>query len=100
VIAGDTVYLGLHRGFGDSFAAQLASAIESVSETLSRCELPLARLVSIRVWLRDIKDLPAMEKAFPAYFAPDHYPARMTAVTEFHDADCLVMLEGIAYRGG
>ena len=40
-----------------------------------------------------------MEKAVVDYFPTGRYPARMTAVTPFIDADCLVMIEGIAYRG-
>jgi len=33
------------------------------------------------------------------YFEPNQFPARMTTTTEFIDADCLLMIDGIAYRG-
>jgi 2-iminobutanoate/2-iminopropanoate deaminase len=99
VVAGDFVFLGLHRGFGDTFTQQLDSAIEHMKENLARLGLTLASLVKVTVWLKNIQDLPVMEKRFTRYFEKDHFPARMTATTEFIDADCQVMIEGIAYRG-
>jgi 2-iminobutanoate/2-iminopropanoate deaminase len=99
VIAGDFVFLGLHRGFGDDFAAQLADVFRNLESTLAQCGLTLADLVKVHVWLKHIADLPAMEKGFGVYFQQDAFPARMTATTQFIDADCLLMIEGVAYRG-
>ena len=99
VAAGDFVFLGIHRGEGDSFGAQLESAVEEVKKTLAHFELALADIVKIQVWLKHVKDLPEMEKRFLSLFETDSYPARMTSTTEFIDEDCLLMLEGIAYRG-
>ena len=98
VVAGDTVYLGLHRGFGDTFADQLRDIFDAMAATLGGLGLTTASLVKVTVWLKDITDLPQMETSFNAYFAPGGFPARMTATTEFIDADCLLMIEGIAYR--
>jgi 2-iminobutanoate/2-iminopropanoate deaminase len=98
VLAGDTVYLGLHRGFGETFAAQLRGALEGVRGTLGLLDLGLADLVKVTVWLKHIQDLPEMEKLFCEFFVDGVFPARMTATTEFIDADCLVMVEGIAFR--
>ncbi|MEJ5312494.1 MAG: hypothetical protein WHX52_22235 [Anaerolineae bacterium] len=39
-----------------------------------------------------------MERLFHNHFAKDQFPARMTATTEFIDADCLLMIDGIAYN--
>ncbi len=99
VKAGDYIFVGLHRGFGGDFLAQLDGALKGVSATLDHFGLPLFNLVQVKVWLKNVKDLPEMEKAFTRYFAPDHFPARMTATTEFIDDDCLVMIEGTAYCG-
>ncbi|MFO7695842.1 MAG: RidA family protein [Anaerolineae bacterium] len=99
VVAGDCVFLGLHRGAGETFPEQLASALSRVTDTLDTFDLPLTSLVKVTVWLLRIEDLPVMEKIFVDYFPVDRYPARMTATTQFIDADCLVMIEGIAYRG-
>ena len=99
VVAGDTVYLGLHRGFGDTFGAQLASVFEFLEGTLDDVGLALEDLVKVNVWLKHIEDLPEMEQGFRQYFEEGQFPARMTATTAFIDADCLLMIDGVAYRG-
>jgi 2-iminobutanoate/2-iminopropanoate deaminase len=99
VIAGDTIYLGLHRGFGDDFAAQLEDVFKSLARTLAEVGLSLTNLVKVNVWLRDIDNLNTMEEGFKDYFEKDQFPARMTSTTEFVDHDCLLMIEGIAYSG-
>lgn len=100
VAAGDFVFLGLHRGFGEDFATQLDGALDGVAATLAGHALHLHDLVKVHVWLRDIEDLRAMEQAFVGRFPEGGYPARMTATTRFVDTDCLVMIEGTAYRAG
>lgn len=97
--AGDFVFLGLHRGFGETFAEQLHGALAYCKENLAKFNLTLDSVVKVNVWLKYVKDLPEMEKIFDAYFQKDHFPARMTATTEFIDTDCLLMIDGIAYRG-
>ena len=99
VRAGDSVFLGLHRGFGDTFPAQCESSLEGIRATLAQLDLPLENLVKVNVWLKNIKDLPEMEDLFHKYFAQDAFPARMTSTTEFIDEDCLLMIEGVAYSG-
>jgi len=98
VAAGDFVFLGLHRGFGDDFSAQLASVFEALQKTLAEYGLTIESLVKVNVWLKNIADLSEMEKGFNSYFAKDKCPARMTSTTEFIDADCLLMIDGVAYR--
>jgi 2-iminobutanoate/2-iminopropanoate deaminase len=99
VTAGDFVFLGIHRGSGDDFSAQFESTFERLKKTLAECGLTFENLVKVNVWLKNIADLPDMEKGFNKYFAQDKFPARMTSTTEFIDDDCLVMIEGVAYRG-
>lgn len=97
VVAGNCVFLGLHRGFGDTFADQFESAFAYLKATLAGLGLTTENLVKINVWLKEINDLPEMEKRFHGHFAPEHFPARMTATTQFIDADCLLMFDGVAY---
>ncbi len=99
VAGGDFVFLGLHRGGGSDFAAQFDDAMRYLSQTLATLGLTLVDLVKVNVWLKHVEDLPAMEKRFLNYFAEGTFPARMTATTEFIDDDCLLMIEGTAYRG-
>jgi 2-iminobutanoate/2-iminopropanoate deaminase len=98
VTAGDYVFLGLHRGFGDGFTHQIHSAFAAIGDTLQECGLSLEHLVKVNVHLKHIQDLPEMEKVFMEYFEPGGFPARMTSTTEFIDADCLLMIEGTAYK--
>lgn len=98
VIVGDLVFLGLHRGWGNSFSAQLQDTFRHLEKTLSECGLTLNDLVKVNVWLKSIADLSEMEKLFSNYFPRDGFPARMTATTEFIDTDCLLMIDGIACK--
>ena len=93
VAAGNFVFLGLHRGFGDSFSKQIEDTFESLQKTLSEFGLSFENLVKVNVWLKHIDDLPEMEKRFNDYFEKDKFPARMTSTTEFIDADCLLMID-------
>ena len=98
VAAGDFVFLGLHRGFGDDFATQFDDTFKHLKKTLAEFDLTLAHLVKVNVWLKNIEDVRIYEKLFRNYFEKDKYPARMGATTEFIDNDCLLMIDGIAYR--
>jgi 2-iminobutanoate/2-iminopropanoate deaminase len=98
VAAGDLVFLGLHRGLGESFGQQLAGTFEGIQKRLAALDPPLESNVKANVWLRDMNDLPEMEKDFARYFARRRFPAGMTATTGFIDSDCLVMVDGMAYR--
>ncbi len=99
VAAGDYVFLGLHRGYGATFAEQLDDTFRYLKETLANYGLTLTDLVKVNVWLKHIADLREMEKRFRDYFDEGAFPARMTATTEFVDEDILLMIDGIAWRG-
>jgi len=99
VAAGDFVFLGLHRGFGNDFTAQFHDTLSNLKKTLAEFDLTLADLVKVNVWLKDIEDVAVYEELFQNYFEKDRYPARMGATTGFIDDDCLLMIEGTAYRG-
>lgn len=96
VQAGDFIFLGLHRGAGDDFAAQLRDTMNRLEKTLVKLGRPLGSIVKVSVYLKKISDLREMEHLFRDYFEPEHYPARMTTTTEFWDKDCLVMIDGVA----
>lgn len=98
VEAGNFVFLGLHRGFGNDFTTQFHDAFSYLKKTLAEFDLTLTNLVKVNVHLRNIKDLPEMEKSFNKYFEKGNFPARMTTTTEFIDDDCLLMIDGIAFR--
>ncbi|MFD5020560.1 RidA family protein [Paenibacillus sp. NPDC058367] len=99
VEAGDYVFLGLHRGFGVTFTEQIHNTFSHLKDTLNQLDVPLENVVKVNVYLKNIKDLPEMEQVFCEYFEKDKFPARMTSTTEFIDSDCLMMIDGIAYKG-
>ena len=98
VEAGDYVFLGIHRGSGDDFTAQFHDTFKHLKKTLAEFNLTLAHLVKVNVWLKNVEDIRVYEKLFREYFEKDKFPVRMGATTEFLDDDCLLMIEGIAYR--
>ncbi|MNB82043.1 Enamine/imine deaminase [compost metagenome] len=98
VMAGEYIFLGLHRGFGETFTQQIHDTFEHLRKTLFQCNASLNDIVKVNVYLKDIKDLPEMEKVFCDYFETDKFPARMTSTTEFFDADCFMMIDGVAYN--
>ncbi len=90
--AGEYVFLGLHRGFGASFAEQHEDVFEHLQKTLAEFGLTLADLVQVNVWLRNIEDLPEMERLFRNHFEENHFPARMTVVDPKNWTDPLVQV--------
>ncbi|WP_239711379.1 Rid family hydrolase [Paenibacillus sp. 19GGS1-52] len=68
-------------------------------KTLLQVDVPLENIVKVNVYLKYITDLPEMERVFSEYFEKDKFPARMTSTSEFIDADCLMMIDGVAYKG-
>ncbi|OAB39780.1 RidA family protein [Paenibacillus glacialis] len=98
VVAGDYVFLGLHRGFGEKFTEQIHDTFFHLKNTLLEVDVPIHNIVKVNVYLKDIKDLPEMERFFCEYFDTDKFPARMTSTTDFIDSDCLMMIDGIAYK--
>ena len=98
VAAGDYVFLGLHRSFGDDFTTQFDDTFSNLKKTLAEFDLKLAHLVKVNVWLKHIEDVRVYEQLFRNYFEKDKFPVRMGSTTEFIDDDCLLMIDGIAYR--
>lgn len=99
VAAGDYVFLGLHRGFGENFYGQIHEALSHIKSNLQQLNVPMSNVVKVNVYLKNIQDLPEMEQVFCEFFEKDKFPARMTSTTEFYDCDCLIMIDGIAFRG-
>ena len=64
VAAGDFVFLGLHRGFGDDFTTQFHDAISRLKKTMAEFDLSLAHFVKINVWLKTSKIFAYMKSFF------------------------------------
>jgi enamine deaminase RidA (YjgF/YER057c/UK114 family) len=73
-----------------------------MAERLATVGLTLDAVVKVDVLLRDVWNIPIMEKVFKARFK-DNYPARKTISTDFAHAGgpkgLHVQIDGVAYRG-
>ena len=103
VEAGDFVFLTFCVGnVGKSVEEQVHGALNNMEERLSTVNLTLKDVVKVDVLLRDVWDIPVMEKVFKQRFQ-GVYPARKTISTDFAHVggpDGLhVQIDGIAYRG-
>lgn len=103
VEAGDFIFLSFCVGnVGGSIDEQVEGALNNMSERLEKVNLTLDSVVKVDVLLRDIWDIPVLEKIFKQRFN-GNYPARKTIATEFaHKGgpDGLkVQIDAIAYKG-
>ena len=103
VEAGEFVFLSYCVGnVGQSVEAQVHGALDHMEEKLAKAGLGLGDVVQVDVLLRDVWNIPIMEKVFKERFRGE-YPARKTLCTEFAHVggpDGLhVQIDGIAYRG-
>lgn len=103
VEAGDSVFLNFCVGnVGESVEEQVEGALDNMAERLEMANLTLDAVVKVDVLLRDVWNIPIMEKVFKRRFK-GNYPARKTISTDFAHVggpDGLqVQIDGIAYRG-
>ena len=103
VEAGDFIFLSFCVGnVGGSIDEQVEGALTNMSERLEKVNLTLDSVVKVDVMLRDVWDIPVMERVFKQRFK-GNYPARKTISTEFaHKGgpDGLkVQIDAVAYKG-
>ncbi|MDP4091815.1 MAG: RidA family protein [Bacillota bacterium] len=102
VEVGDFVFLTFCVGnVGQSVESQVEGALDNMSDRLKEVNLTLDSVVKVDVLLRDVWDIPVMEKVFKRRFK-GNYPARKTISTDFAHVggpDGLkVQIDGIAYK--
>jgi enamine deaminase RidA (YjgF/YER057c/UK114 family) len=102
VEAGDFVFLSYCVGNVEkSVEEQVHGALDHMETRLAEVDLALSDVVKLDILLRDVWNIPIMEKVFKERFG-GAYPARKTISTDFAHAggpDGLhVQLDGIAYR--
>lgn len=102
VEAGDFVFLSFCVGnVGASFEDQVHGAIDDMERRLQTASLTLASVVKMDVMMRDVWNIPEMEKVFRKRFIHG-YPARKTIATEFAHIGgkngLQVQIDAIAYR--
>jgi len=103
VEAGGFVFLSYCVGnVGKSVEEQISGALDHMEKRLAKVDLKLSDVVKLDILMRDVWNIPIMEKVFKKRFR-GVYPARKTISTDFAHVgggDGLhVQIDGIAYRG-
>jgi enamine deaminase RidA (YjgF/YER057c/UK114 family) len=103
VEAGGFVFLSYCVGnVGRSVEEQIIGALDHMEKRLAKVDLKLSDVVKLDILLRDVWNIPIMEKVFKERFR-GVYPARKTISTDFAHVggpDGLhVQIDAIAYRG-
>ena len=99
VIAGDFIFLAHHVGGfqSNNIVDQMEASFESLKKTLASAGASLDDMVQINLYLKNIEDFRPARDVFYRYFK-NGFPARMSTTTNFVDAACLCMLDGIAFK--
>ena len=102
VVAGDFIYLAHHAGGFDKqdIAHQMRATFAGMRNTLHSAGATLDDMVQIKLYLKDLSDFDGAREVFYEYFSKGSFPARMTLTTDFLDAACLCMMDGVAYKPG
>ena len=78
VVHGDTIYLAGQVGHGHTVTEQATAALAEVDRLLALAGGSKASILSVQVWLADMKDFAAMNAVYDAWVDRDNPPARAT----------------------
>lgn len=100
VVAGDFIYLAHQAGGFDKrdIRHQMRATFERAQSTLAQAGATLKDMVQIHLYLYDLSDFEGAIEVFHEFFDKDGFPARMTSTSQFLDAECLCMIDGVAYK--
>ena len=100
VIAGDFIFLSHHTGGHGQrdIEHQMRKSFDNLAKTLEAAGASLKDMVQINLYLRTLDDFSRARDIFGEYFGENGGPARMTTTTDFINANCLCMLDGVAYK--
>ena len=79
---------------------QTADILRQVDALLQQAGTSKSRLLSVTVVLADIRDAPAMNRAWDRWLDPAAKPARMTVQAPLVDPSWRVEITGVAALGG
>jgi enamine deaminase RidA (YjgF/YER057c/UK114 family) len=98
VVAGGMVWLAGQVADDASLdtEGQTADILAQIDALLAQAGTDRRALVSVTVVLADIRDAPAMNRAWDAWVDPAHKPARMTIAAPLVDPSWKVEITGVA----
>ena len=104
IIAGNTLYVAGQEGSDGGklvpggIAAETKAALDNIQKVLKAAGFDVKDVVSVTVYLADIKDFPEMNKVYKTVF-PDPKPARATIQAAGLVNDARVEISAIAVKG-
>jgi enamine deaminase RidA (YjgF/YER057c/UK114 family) len=78
VVHGNTVYLAGQVGEGEGVEAQTKDILASIDKLLAQVGSDKTKILQAIIWLADMSDFGAMNKAWEAWVPQGHTPARAT----------------------
>ena|ERR1700683_1499303 len=81
VVHGDAVYLAgtvADKAAGKSVGEQTKEILEIIDGVLAKAGSDKTKILSVSIWLTDIKTFAEMNAVWDAWVAPGHTPARAT----------------------
>jgi enamine deaminase RidA (YjgF/YER057c/UK114 family) len=81
VVHGDTVYLSgtvADKAAGKSVGEQTTEILAIIEGLLAKAGTDKTKILSVNIWLTDIKTFAEMNAVWDAWVAPGHTPARAT----------------------
>ena len=98
VVHGNTVYLAGQVADDPTLDAegQTVDILRQIDALLAEAGTDKSRLLSVQIFLRDIRDITAMNRAWDAWLDPAAKPARATVQAPLADPEWRVEITGIA----
>lgn len=87
---GDTIYLAGQVGTGATVTEQAKEALSEVERLLELAGGSKSSILSVTVWLADMKDFAEMNAVYDAWVDPDNKPARAAGEARLATPDYLV----------
>jgi enamine deaminase RidA (YjgF/YER057c/UK114 family) len=98
VVHGDTVYLAgqVADDAGLDAAGQTADILRQIDALLAEAGTDKRHLLSVQIFIADLADFDAMNRAWDAWVDPAHLPARCTVQARLHDPAWRLEITAIA----
>jgi enamine deaminase RidA (YjgF/YER057c/UK114 family) len=98
VVHGNTVYLAGQVADDTSLDAegQTADILRQIDALLAEAGTDKSRLLSVQIFIADLADFDAMNRAWDAWVDPEHLPARATVQAKLHAPAWRLEITGIA----
>lgn len=87
---GNTIYLAGQVGTGDTVTEQATTALAEVDRLLALAGGSKSSILSVMVWLADMKDFAAMNAVYDAWVDPASKPTRAAGEAKLATPDYLV----------